>query len=82
MQRLISWSILFVVFLIAGYGLNLVRYSIMDNMADPSLVIWWKVLIGTVLLLGGMLFLGGFVYYQDKKRGRLRKPKWKQQKQQ
>jgi hypothetical protein len=82
MLRLISWSILIVIFLIAGYGLNLIRVAVMENLADPSVVIWWRVLIGSVMMLGGLFFLGGFIYYRDKKRGMVKKPAWKQQQEQ
>lgn len=82
MLRLVSWMILIAIFLLAGYGLNLIRVAVIEYIADPSIVIWWRVLIGSVLLLGGLFFLGGFIYYRDKKRGAVRKPAWKAEKEQ
>lgn len=79
-MRLISWSILIGIFLISGYGLNLIRVAVTEQMADPSAVIWWRVLIGLVLSLGGFSFLGGFVYYREKKRGKVKKPAWMKKK--
>ncbi|GAX91897.1 DUF2627 family protein [Effusibacillus lacus] len=77
MLRLVSWIILISIFLLAGYGLNMIRVAVMDNIADPSVIIWWRVLIGSILMVGGLFFLGGFIYYRDKKRGIVRKPAWK-----
>jgi len=77
MGKLIVWVILVGVFLLSGYGLNLIRIAIVDKMAHPEIVIWWKVLIGSILMVGGIGFLGGFVYYRDKKRGKVRPPAWR-----
>ncbi|BCJ85856.1 DUF2627 family protein [Effusibacillus dendaii] len=82
MLRLISWLILIGIFLLAGYGLNLIRVAVMDKIADPSAIIWWRVLIGSFLMVGGLSFLGGFLFYRDKKQGRVRKPVWKIKKEQ
>ncbi|HEU4964856.1 MAG TPA: DUF2627 family protein [Bacilli bacterium] len=75
--KVIVWGILIGMFLLSGYGLNLIRIAIVDKMAHPEAVIWWKVLIGAVLMAGGLGFLGGLVYYRDKKRGKVGKPAWK-----
>lgn len=77
MGKFIVWCILLGVFLLSGYGLNLIRIAVMDKLADPSVIIWWRVLIGMVLMCGGIAFLGGFVYYRDKKRGKTRPPAWR-----
>lgn len=82
MMRLVSWSILIGIFLVSGYGLNLIRIAVMDKVADPSAVIWGRVLIGLVLMLGGLSFLGGFVYHREKKRGKVGKPVWMKKKNQ
>lgn len=82
MIRLMSWSILIGIFLVSGFGLNLIRIAVMDKAADPSVVIWWRVLIGLVLMLGGLSFLGGFVYHREKKRGKVGKPAWMRKKNQ
>ncbi|MFD2168913.1 DUF2627 family protein [Tumebacillus lipolyticus] len=75
--KLIVWGILLGVFIVSGYGLNLIRIAIVDKMAHPDAVIWWKMLIGAVLMTGGITFLGGFVFYRDKKRGKVKPPAWK-----
>lgn len=80
MQRLVSWLILIFVFLLAGYGLNLIRAAVMEKIADPATAVWWRLLAGSILMFGGLFFLGGFIYYRDKKRGMVRKPAWKQKK--
>ncbi|MGZ4107917.1 MAG: DUF2627 family protein [Tumebacillaceae bacterium] len=77
MGKFIVWAILLGIFVVSGYGLNLIRVAVVDKLADPSVVIWYKVLIGSILMVGGLSFLGGFVYYRDKKRGKVRPPAWK-----
>ncbi|KEO82354.1 DUF2627 family protein [Tumebacillus flagellatus] len=77
MGRLIVWVILVGIFLLSGYGLNLIRIAIIDKIANPEIVIWWKVLIGGVLMVGGLSFLGGFIFYRDRKRNKVRPPAWK-----
>jgi hypothetical protein len=80
MARIMSWTILTVIFLIAGYGLNLLREALMDKLSDPQTIIWWRVLLGFLLMSGGISYLGGFIYYRDKKRGKVKKPGWLLQK--
>ncbi|WP_018132822.1 DUF2627 family protein [Effusibacillus pohliae] len=80
MLRLVSWLILIGIFLLSGYGLNLIRVAVMDSISNPAAVVWWRILLGSILMLGGLFFLGGFIYYRDKKRGLVRKPAWKLQK--
>ncbi len=80
MMRLVSWGLLVGIFLISGYGLNMIRVAVTEQVTDPSAVIWWRVLIGLVLSLGGFSFLGGFVYHREKKRGKVGKPAWMKKK--
>ena len=77
MAKVFVWALLLGVFLLSGYGLNLIRIALVDKLADPSTVIWWRVLIGGVLMTGGIAFLGGLVFYRDKKRNKVRPPAWK-----
>lgn len=77
MGRFIVWLILIGIFVLSGFGLNLIRIAIVDKIANPETVIWWKVLIGSVLMVGGLSFLGGFVFYRDRKQGKVRPPAWK-----
>jgi hypothetical protein len=76
MARILSWSILIAIFLTAGYGLNLLREAMMDKLGNPHAVIGWRVLIGFLLLGGGVSYLAGFIYYRDKKQGKVKKPDW------
>jgi hypothetical protein len=77
MAKVIAWAFLVGIFVLSGYGLNLIRIAIVDKMANPDIVIWWRVLIGAVLMTGGIAFLGGFVFYRDKKRNKIKPPEWK-----
>lgn len=72
MRRLIAWSILIGVFLLAGEGFNLARVNFECWLAYGNLP---YVLIGTLGLLlsvGCIVFLGGFVYFRDLKRRRFK----------
>jgi hypothetical protein len=80
MGRVIVWAILIGMFLLAGYGLNMIRIAIVEEIAAPDTVIWWRVLIGSILMTGGLGYLGGFIYYRDKKRGKVRPPAWREDK--
>ncbi|MCX7569166.1 DUF2627 family protein [Tumebacillus sp. DT12] len=77
MAKVFVWALLLGVFLLSGYGLNLIRIALVDKLADPGTVIWWRVLIGGVLMTGGIAFLGGLVFYRDKKRNKIKRPDWK-----
>lgn len=77
MAKFVVWVILVGIFLLSAFGLNIIRVAIVDKLAHPDLVIWWRVLIGFVLMTGGLGFLGGFVFYRDKKQGKVRPPAWK-----
>ncbi|ASS75005.1 hypothetical protein CIG75_08395 [Tumebacillus algifaecis] len=77
LAKLIVWAILVGVFLVSGYGLNLIRIAIVDKMAHPDAVIWWRIVLGVILTTGGIAFLGGLVFYRDRKRGKVKPPAWK-----
>lgn len=77
MARILSWGILLAIFLISGYGLNMLRVAFMDQLSDPNIIIGWRVLIGFLLFGGSVSYLGGFIYYRDKKRGKVKKTIWK-----
>jgi hypothetical protein len=77
MRSFVAWSILIIVFLIAGEGLNLVRTHLEGWLAfgrpmDAALSV-----IGLVIAFLATGFLGGFIYYRDKKRGKLKREGWR-----
>lgn len=74
--RVISWTILVAMFLLAGDGLNMIRIAIVDKLADPTSSIGMRLFLGLLMLIVGVFFLGGFIYYRLKKRGKIKKPDW------
>lgn len=75
MRYLLPWLILIGVFVLAGGGINLIRIGTLDAVAGlPGQ--WWRFALGSAMTLLGTAYLGGFIYYRDKKRGRVRKPDW------
>ncbi len=73
LRSLAAWMILLVVFLLAGEGFNLFRVhaELWLAFGQPRDA-WWAV-FGVLLGLGATAWLGGFIYYRDKKRGKLGK---------
>ncbi|KPV43504.1 DUF2627 family protein [Alicyclobacillus ferrooxydans] len=77
MRNLIAWVILLVVFVIAGEGLNLFRIHIVDWLAYGHVTDGIISILGLILAFLGTAFLGGYVYYRDKKRGKLKREGWR-----
>jgi hypothetical protein len=77
MKNIFAWCFLLLVFLVAGEGLNLFRIHIVDWIAYGRLVDAVLTLGGLLLAFIGTAFLGGFVYYRDKKRGKLKREGWR-----
>lgn len=77
MKNLVAWSVLLCVFLIAGEGLNLFRIHIEKWLAygHVSDAVW--TLVGIVIAFCATAFLGGYVYYRDKKKGKLKREGWR-----
>lgn len=76
MKNLFAWSVLLVVFLIAGEGLNLFRLFIVRWLAYGHWLDAAGMVMGLALAFLATAFLGGFVYYRDKKRGKLKREGW------
>ncbi|ADG06029.1 DUF2627 domain-containing protein [Kyrpidia spormannii] len=72
MGLLISWIILIGFFLLGGYGVTLVRDAVMGHLFNPSQPWLGPTLAGTVLIAISVGFLGGFIYYREKKRGKVK----------
>lgn len=77
MLRILVWLFLIGVFLSAGYGLNMIRIAVFDELTNPDSVVWWRILIGLVLMVGGISFLAGLVRHREMKKGRVHKPMWR-----
>ena len=77
MRGLVAWAILIAVFLLAGEGLNLFRVHIEDWLAYGHVFDIFYSLLGLILAFVGTAFLGGFIYFRDKKRGKLKREGWR-----
>lgn len=62
-----AWLVLIVILFVAGGGVSLIRYGLIQ--AE-----WWAIPLGALLTILGTAYLGGFIYYRDKKRGRIKRP--------
>ena len=67
MKTIASWLVLFIILLIAGGGISLIRYGIFAGA-------WWAIVLGIVIAVLATAYLGGFIYYRDKKNGRVKRP--------
>lgn len=65
------------VFIAAGEGLNLFRVHIVFFLADGTVFDGLMCLLGLVIAFVCTAFLGGYVYYRDKKRGKLKREGWR-----
>jgi hypothetical protein len=77
MRSFVAWSILILVFLIAGEGLNLVRTHLEGWLAYGRPIDAALSVLGLVVAVLATAFLGGFIYYRDKKRGKLKREGWR-----
>ena len=67
MKGATAWLVLLVILLIAGGGVSLIRFGLFHGK-------WWAIALGALLTMLGTAYLGGFIYYRDKKRGRIKRP--------
>ncbi len=76
MRNLSAWAILVAVFLIAGEGLNIFRVEVECWLAYGHSIDGLSAIAGLCLAFLATAWLGGFVYYRDKKRGKLKREGW------
>lgn len=76
MKGIIAWTVLLGFFILAGEGLNILRLNLEDYLAygNPWDILWGILGLGLAFLCTA--FLGGFVYFRDKKRGKLKREGW------
>ena len=75
MRHFVPWAILVGVFIVAAGGINLIRAGI-ANAVTGAPDQWWMFALGGAMTAAGTAYLGGFVYYRDRKRGRIKRPDW------
>ncbi|GAE24620.1 hypothetical protein JCM9140_562 [Halalkalibacter wakoensis JCM 9140] len=71
MGRFIALMILVIPGVIAGYGIKLMRDTIFQIMNTPFPNLTLQFFIGLVLFIAGLSFIGGFIFYRDRKNGKI-----------
>lgn len=71
MGRFIALMILIIPIIIAGYGIKLMRDTIFQLLNSPYPNLSLQFLIGFLLFLAGLSFIGGFIFYRDRKNGKI-----------
>jgi ABC-type Fe3+-siderophore transport system permease subunit len=77
MRNLLAWGVLLAVFLAAGEGINLFRIYIFEWFRTGRAQDALMTLLGLAIASACTAFLGGFVYYRDKKRGKVKREGWR-----
>ncbi|MDT8862544.1 DUF2627 domain-containing protein [Alkalihalobacillus sp. MEB130] len=71
MGRFIALMILVIPGVIAGYGIKLMRDTIFQIVNSPFPNLSLQFLIGLLLFFAGLSFIGGFIFYRDRKNGKI-----------
>ncbi|NEU29582.1 DUF2627 domain-containing protein [bacterium LRH843] len=71
MGRFIALVILLIPILTAGYGIKLMRDTIFQIINTPYPNLSLQFIIGFILFLVGLSFIGGFIFYRDRKNGKV-----------
>lgn len=71
MGRFVALTILIIPVVIAGYGIKLMRDTIFQLVNSPYPSLSLQFAVGFVLFLAGLSFIGGFIFYRDRKNGKI-----------
>ncbi|MDV2685163.1 DUF2627 domain-containing protein [Alkalihalophilus sp. As8PL] len=71
MGRFIALMIMVIPAVIAGYGIKLMRDTIFTLVNTPYPNLSIQFIVGFILFLAGLSFIGGFIFYRDKKNGKI-----------
>jgi hypothetical protein len=71
MGRFIALMILVIPGVIAGYGIKLMRDTIFQIINSPFPNLSLQFFAGLVLFFAGLSFIGGFIFYRDRKNGKI-----------
>ncbi len=69
--RFIALTLLLIPVFVAGYGIKLMRDTMFQLLNPPYPTLSLQFLIGFVLFVAGLSFIAGFIFYRDKKNGRI-----------
>ncbi|SDY57142.1 Protein of unknown function [Evansella caseinilytica] len=70
-QRFIALCILLVPVFTAGYGIKLMRDALFYRINWPFDLLWLQFVVGMGALVIGVWLIGGFIFYRDKKNGKV-----------
>ncbi|WP_413379837.1 DUF2627 domain-containing protein [Alkalihalobacillus sp. 1P02AB] len=76
MGRFIALTIMLIPVFIAGYGIKLMRDTFFQISNISFLPLSLEFVLGLILFLAGLSFIAGFIFYRDKKNGKI-SPKFK-----
>jgi len=71
MQRFIALMILVIPAVIAGLGIKLMRDTLFYILHNPFPLLTLQFISGLIFFLAGLAFIGGFVFYRDRKNGKV-----------
>lgn len=71
MQRFIALMILVIPAIIAGLGIKLMRDTLFYILHSPFPFLILQFISGLIFLLAGLAFIGGFIFYRDRKNGKV-----------
>ncbi|BAB06486.1 DUF2627 domain-containing protein [Halalkalibacterium halodurans] len=71
MLRFIALMLLVLPCVIAGYGIKLMRDTIMQELLFPWPSLAIQFLAGFILFVAGFSFIGGFIFHRDRKNGKV-----------
>jgi hypothetical protein len=71
MGRFIALMILVIPGVIAGYGIKLMRDTIFQLLNSPFPNLTLQFFSGLILFLVCLSFIGGFIFYRDRKNGKI-----------
>ncbi|WP_017727032.1 DUF2627 domain-containing protein [Halalkalibacterium ligniniphilum] len=84
MARFVALMVLVIPAIIAGYGIKLMRDTIFQILLFPYPSLALQFIAGIIFFLAGFSFIGGFIFYRDRKNGKIapkfrKKPEQKEQ---
>ncbi|GAF63822.1 DUF2627 domain-containing protein [Alkalihalobacillus trypoxylicola] len=71
MGRFLALTILIIPGVIAGFGIKLMRDSLFQISNISFLPLALEFVLGIILFLAGLSFIAGFIFYRDKKNGKI-----------
>ncbi|WP_433743053.1 DUF2627 domain-containing protein [Falsibacillus pallidus] len=71
MIRLFALLIMVIPGIFAALGIKLMRDMTFGILQPPFPYLWIQFLCGLIFFIGGLSFIAGFIFYRDRKRGKV-----------